>query len=156
MKEATEFVYLFKAEHYPFIKIGYSKDPDKRLKNIRQNTPFNIIKWATMEGSRKAEKDIKNVFWNELVCGKGPGWETESGMLGNLRGEWYYIKNYYQKHPYSTVQKIREDIIYVFKNYTRKTRTGETILGTKDKFELKAYQDRNSKIFTSNKQIIFT
>ena len=74
------YVYVFKATNYPFLKVGYSNDPDKRRKNLQQNTPFKLVEWRRIRGTTKEEKKIHLLLRN---CFRP--------YVRQSRGEWYKI-----------------------------------------------------------------
>ena len=74
------YVYLFKAQNSPFIKVGFSQTPPKRMKNLRQNTPFELIEWKKIQGSMEDEKKIHKLLRNNYPK-----------YIAQARGEWYKI-----------------------------------------------------------------
>ena len=115
-----EYVYLFKTKGYPFLKLGYSKKPKKRMETLQQNTPFYLEKWAEKEGDLGTERAINKVFQAQL-------WD----IMIIEKGEWYRILPCATKKE---AKDIKQNIIKTFKHHDMTTWVdhyeveGETVL----------------------------
>lgn len=99
-------IYFIRLEN-KFIKIGYSANPDERLKELQTGSPVKLHLQATMNGCFKTEKGLHELF-NHL----------------RMKGEWFrytdelkmFIRVAKQKPTaniktlYSESQKLRIDI----------------------------------------------
>src|SRR5690606_7065238 len=57
--------YLIKSSIY--FKIGYSKNPENRLRTIKTHNPFDVVLFATLKTDKylETEKELHNLFSNK-------------------------------------------------------------------------------------------
>lgn len=86
------FVYFVINEKHEFCKIGYSIDPQKRLKGIQTGCPFPVFIKKVIGGTPSLEKKFHKHFQRQRSS-----------------GEWFYIRGELKDFLYS------DDIIFHFK-----------------------------------------
>jgi len=57
---------IYFAAKEKFVKIGYSKDPEKRLRQLQTGCPERLKIICTISGDKKLEKKIQRLFWRNL------------------------------------------------------------------------------------------
>jgi hypothetical protein len=50
-----------------FVKIGYSKDPSKRLKQLQTGCPERLKIICKIPGDKKLERKLQKLFWRNLL-----------------------------------------------------------------------------------------
>jgi hypothetical protein len=81
-------VYFIEALTSGFVKIGYSQNPQERLKSLQNGVPFELVIIKTIKGTAEDEREIHRRFYKHRV-----------------RGEWYKfnqeIKDFIDEMPQS-------------------------------------------------------
>lgn len=88
------FIYFIECQHEPYpTKIGSSKDPDKRISELRVSCPYTLqirhtIKATTLSTARRVEKYIHKLFREWWMRGEWYiGQELDYGKLQHLSNE---------------------------------------------------------------------
>lgn len=74
-KDHLVYVYLIGNLEYGFVKIGYSNDPNKRLKSLQTGCPFDISILDVFEGGPDVEKSLHKRY-----------------RRYSTRGEWFKVE----------------------------------------------------------------
>jgi hypothetical protein len=101
--EADGWVYFIVAVTTGMVKIGYSRNPDGRLKTLSQQAPIKYEILATIPGTMKDERDLHKKFHAKREHGE---WFTYDEEL------YQYIKTireqYGHSHHNKRKRKVRE------------------------------------------------
>ena len=79
-----------------FCKIGYSKNPQERLKELQTGSPYKHVLKATMPGDYQTEQALHQIFFCQQVQGEwfkydGPVLKAILGIL-DVDGPYYPVK----------------------------------------------------------------
>lgn len=74
-EDPTGIVYLMGCDRSKTLKIGYTTDIDRRLKELQRDYHFPLRVLATREGTMKAEKRLLNSFKRLRVKGEWFDWD---------------------------------------------------------------------------------
>ncbi|MEU6071396.1 GIY-YIG nuclease family protein [Streptomyces sp. NPDC047082] len=66
----TGYVYVMGSDQWPYVKIGYSKDPAKRLWFVQVGSPVRLELLATYEGGRALEAALHRYFAQYRMSGE--------------------------------------------------------------------------------------
>lgn len=75
LEDPTGIVYLIGCDRSKTLKIGYTTDIDRRLKELQRDYHFPLRVLATREGTMKAEKRLLNHFKHLNVKGEWFDWD---------------------------------------------------------------------------------
>lgn len=77
MTQDASYVYFALSEQLGAFKVGFSKDPRKRITQIASGQPYSIQLWATINGNRDEERAVHWLLrhWKEKN-GTGEEWFT--------------------------------------------------------------------------------
>jgi len=73
-KNENGYIYLIKDEGSGLVKVGYSKNPSKRLKALQTSSPSTLKLLATKEGNYTTESKFHKAYQKD-----------------HIRGEWYRL-----------------------------------------------------------------
>lgn len=112
-----EYVYIIHAEGTDWFKVGRSKDPERRNKQLSAQTPYatNIILAIPTSEPQEIEKYIH--------------WQYEEYKI---RGEWFYLRNH-----------DRDGLIGCYTEIVQECRpNGVTLTNVKDFFSIPMWTDQ--------------
>ncbi len=106
-----ECVYFVYAKSQSLLKIGYSKNPLKRLQALSRNVPFNLELLAIRPGGRDLEKAFHRKFKSFRVKGEWFRCEAKSAeAIRDIRNkfprEWNLLAPHFPDKPF--VRSITE------------------------------------------------
>lgn len=70
LKEDIGFVYFIGNYNFGFVKIGYSKCPERRIKEIQTGCPFSVCILGKLAGTPSYEKELHKKFQCERTNGE--------------------------------------------------------------------------------------
>lgn len=82
------FIIKIDSNKKEFVKIGYSKNSEKRLKQLQTGSSERLSIFCEIDGDKKFEKKIQKIWWKNRVREDGEWFDLSVGLrmwLGRVR-----------------------------------------------------------------------
>mgnify|MGYP003402269466 CR=1 FL=1 len=75
-------IYFIVTEDYQYMKIGFSKDPARRLRGLQTGCPYRLRILFTIPGSKELEAHLHTVYHNYRI--NGEWFQIEPSLLHSV------------------------------------------------------------------------